>query len=143
MWKSRYEISDGDTPITVWEGANWSIGGQFELDGHQYRVRANGWGTRYKMTDERDMVVAETERAGRKHWKVVTGGRTYEFTRDSIMRGSAEQLMDGDTVVGRVRRTSSWRGDFDAELPGLPLPVQIFVLCLIITNWNAAAAAAA
>ncbi|MEU4420576.1 hypothetical protein AB0F81_08110 [Actinoplanes sp. NPDC024001] len=143
MWKTRYEISDGDTVVTVWDGNSWSIGGHFELDGHAYRVKANGWGSRYTMTDRHDRVVAEAERVYRKQWKVHAGGRTFEFKRDSVWRGGDEQLMDGDTVVGTVKRTSTWRGEFAADLPGLPPAVQVFVLGVVLTNYNAQAAAAA
>ncbi|MBG0562795.1 hypothetical protein [Actinoplanes aureus] len=143
MWRNRYEISNDATPIAVWDGNSWTSGGRFELDGHAYRIGANGWGTRYTMTDSRDAVLAEAERVGRKQWRVHAGGRTYEFKRDSLWRGSDEQLMDGETVIGRIKRTSAWRGDVAAELPGLPLPVQIFVLGVVVTNWNNQAAAAA
>jgi hypothetical protein len=44
--------------------------------------------------------------------------------------------------VGSVRRTSFWRREIVADLPGLPLPVQIFVLGVVITMWDAQAAAA-
>jgi len=43
--------------------------------------------------------------------------------------------------VGSVRRTSFWRGDVAADLPGLPLPVQIFVVGVVITMWEQQAAA--
>ncbi|MFC7528242.1 hypothetical protein [Actinoplanes sp. GCM10030250] len=142
MWRSRYEICNADTVIAVWDGKSWTSGGDFVLDGRTYKIRANGWGTKYSMTDDRETVVAEAERVGRKQWRVHAGGRTFEFVRDSIWRGGDEQLMDGETVVGRIRRTSTWRGDVAADLPGLPVPVQIFVLGVVITNWNNQAAAA-
>jgi hypothetical protein len=143
MWRSRYEIENDGTVLTEWEGNSWSIGGHFDLGGRAYRIRANGWGTRYTMTDDAELVHAEAERVGRKQWKVHAGGRSFDFRRDSLWRGGDEQLMEGDTVVGRIKRTSAWRGDVAADLPGLPLPVQIFVLGVVITNWNAQAAAAA
>jgi hypothetical protein len=42
-----------------------------------------------------------------------------------------------------VKQTSVWRGEIAADLPGLPLPVQIFVLGVVITMWDAQAAAGA
>jgi hypothetical protein len=41
-----------------------------------------------------------------------------------------------------VKRTSLWRSDIVADLPGLPPPVQIFVLGVVITIWDQQAAAA-
>jgi len=36
-----------------------------------------------------------------------------------------------------------WRSDAEAELPGLPMPVQVFVLAVALTTWDAQAAAPA
>ena len=46
------------------------------------------------------------------------------------------------TAVGFVKRTSIWTSDAMADLPGLPVPVQIFVLTVVLTKWDAEAAAA-
>jgi hypothetical protein len=35
-----------------------------------------------------------------------------------------------------------WRGDAVADLPGLPPPVQVFVLAVVLSMWDAQAAAA-
>ncbi|GAA4413255.1 hypothetical protein GCM10023168_35970 [Fodinibacter luteus] len=42
--------------------------------------------------------------------------------------------------VGSVKRTSVLRGDAEADLPGLPMPVQLFALVLVLTMWDATAA---
>ena len=78
---------------------------------------------------------------GRKRWTVQAGGRTYHFERAS-MWNTAQELRNEAGPIGLIRRTSFWRGTVSADLPGLPPLVQIFVLGVVITMWDAQAAAA-
>lgn len=142
IWRSRYLVSDRGREITTWDGSAWRSGGDFTLDGRQFRVRSNAWGTRYTMTDDADTVLAEASRVGRKRWIVEAGGQTYHFRRRSFW-GNEEELVLGDTRVGSIRKTSFWRGDVDVELPGLAPALQVFVLGVVISMWEAQAAAAA
>ncbi|WP_326557735.1 hypothetical protein [Micromonospora sp. NBC_01796] len=141
VWRSRYEISVDGRAVTTWDGAFWKSGGGFDLDGRHYEVRGKTWGSRFNLVDEGDRTVASAERVGRRRWTVGAGGRTHHFRRASFW-GSEQELHAGGVRVGSVRRTSSLRGDIVADLPGLPLPVQIFVLGVVITMWNQQAAAA-
>jgi hypothetical protein len=141
-WRSRYTVSAGDRPVTTWDSRTWTSGGDFALDGRRYRVRGNTWGNRYTMVDDTGATVASADKVGRKQWTVEAGGQTYQFQRKSIWSGEQE-LHNAAGRVGSVRRTSAWRGDVAADLPGLPLPVQVFVLGVVITMWDTQAAAAA
>jgi len=67
--------------------------------------------------------------------------RTYQLRRASIWRGGQELLL-GDQPVGSIRRASMWRGSAVAELPGMPPPIQVFVLCVVLAGWEAATVAA-
>jgi hypothetical protein len=142
VWRGRYELLADGRVISVWEPRVWRTAGSFELAGRRYEVTGNAWGTRYTMTDQVGMAVATADRVGRKRWTVSAEGRTYQFQRPSWFR-SEERLLSGDQPVGSVRRVSVWRGDTVADLPGLSLPVQVFVLVVVLTMWNAQAAAAA
>ncbi|WBB91096.1 hypothetical protein [Verrucosispora sp. WMMC514] len=44
---------------------------------------------------------------------------------------------------GEARRASVWRGDIAIELPGLATPVQLFVFGVVVSMWDAQAAAGA
>jgi hypothetical protein len=118
----------------------WKSGGDFDLDGLHYQVRGNVWGNKFDMVDSHGLPVASADRVGRKQWTVTAGARTYQFRRASLWSGEQELHADGRRV-GSVKRVSIWRGDVAADLPGLHLPVQIFVLGVVITMWNAQAAA--
>jgi len=141
MWRNRYELVVDGQPLAVWEGRVWRGGGTFELSGRHYDVRANGWGTRYEMTDEAGLTVAIAERVGRKRWTVEAGGRTYHLRRGSLRH--EELLGTDDRPAGSVRRVSFWRSDVVAELPGLALPLQVFVVVVVLTMWDARDSAAA
>jgi hypothetical protein len=104
-------------------------------------VRTNLWATSYVMADDADTTIATADRVGRKNWTVQAGGVSYEFRRPSIWRHEEALLADGHRV-GSVNRKSVWRSDTVADLPGLPVPVQVFVLAVVLTVWDQAAAAA-
>lgn len=142
LWRNRFEISVDGQPITVWDGSTWKAGGAFELDGTRYEVGANLWGTKYGMATADGTVVASADRVGRKRWTVEAGGWTYQFQRASIWRQEQHLLHPDGRPMGSIRRPSMWRGEAVADLPSLPLPVQIFVLMVVLTMWDQHAAAA-
>ncbi|MEV6493009.1 hypothetical protein AB0M20_30955 [Actinoplanes sp. NPDC051633] len=136
MWRGRYQISADGSPIAVWDPSWWRTGGDLEVDGHRFTVRSNTWGTNYRMLDEAGNEVATVERAGRKRWSVQADGRTYEFRRASFWRSEQELLVDG-VRAGSLRRKSMWSGAIEADLPGMPIPIQVFVVGVQIALWQA------
>lgn len=140
IWRGRYSVTDRGREIAVWDGSTWKSGGEFELDGRRFQVRSNVWGNKYTMTDDTGAVVASADRVGRKRWSVEAAGQTYHFRRKSMWRNE-EELVLGDTRVGSVHQTSFWRGDVTVELPTLATALQLFVLGVVITMWDAQAAA--
>lgn len=139
VWRSRYSVTDRGREIAVWDSSIWTNGGEFELDGRQFQVRSNTWGNKYTMADNLGTVVATADRVGRRRWTVEAAGQTYHFRRKSVWT-SEEELVLGDTRVGSVRKTGFWSGDVTVELPTLTTAVQLFVLGVIISMWNAQAA---
>jgi hypothetical protein len=141
-WTNSYDILADSKLVTRWNRSAWRSGGSFELEGRQYTIRSNAWGTKYTMTSGTDRVIASAERVGRKNWTVQAGGHTYEFQRTSMWR-QEQTLIRGGRATGVIKRTSSWRGDATADLPELDAPVQVFVLAVVLTMWDNTAAAAA
>lgn len=141
-WKNRYDIIADGKLLATWDESSWKVGGTIELDGRRFEVSANMWGTRYAMVDEAGTPIASADRVGRKSWTVEANGRTYGFRRVSMWR-QEEELQSGGQRVGSVKRNSIWRGDAVADLPGLPRPVEVFVLAVVLTMWDLAAASAA
>lgn len=141
LWRGTYEIAVDGRPVTTWTPKVWSSGGVFELDGRHYAFTGKGFGSRYALTAG-GTPVARADCVGRRDWTLREGGRTHTFRRASFWSGD-QLLVDGGRVLGGVRRTGRWRGDAEAELPGLGLPVQIFALTVVLTLWSAQVTAAA
>jgi hypothetical protein len=141
VWSNKYSIAVDGREVAIWDGSFWKVGGSFQLEGREYRVSANMWGSKYGMVRDDGVPLAKADRVGRKRWTVESDGRTYEFQRASMWR-QEQELRSGGERVGSVRRTSMWRSDATADLPGLPLPVQIFVLAVVLSMWDATNAAA-
>jgi hypothetical protein len=38
--------------------------------------------------------------------------------------------------VGSVKRNNAWHGDAVADLPGMPQPIGLFVLPVVLTKWD-------
>lgn len=140
-WRDQYEIFVDGRPIARWVSFVWKSGGEVELAGRRYTVRSNAWGGRFGMVDDVGIQVASAERVGRKRWTVQEGARTYHFQR-SGWKGD-QHLCVNDQRVGSVKRIGFWRTEIVMDLPGVPLPVQIFVLGVLITRWNSEAVAGA
>ncbi|WP_430790012.1 hypothetical protein [Actinoplanes sp. G11-F43] len=142
FWGGKYTLTEDGRPVTVWDSHWWTSGGSFDLAGRTYTVKSNAWGSRFTMFDDGGHVVAEAERVGKRNWAVLAGGHTYRFQRPSFL-SSDHHLMDGERTVGVIKRTSAWTGSYAADLPGLPQPVQVFTLGVLMAQAQAAAAAAA
>lgn len=141
LWRRSYEISRDGLPIARWDPSWWRSGGRFELDGCQYEMHGNAIGSRFELIDPYGQSIASAQHVGRKRWTVQSGQRTYEFRRASLWRGD-QVLLLGRAPAGFIRRASMWRGTAEADLPDMPQPVQVFVLCVVLAMWEAAAAAA-
>ena len=141
VWRSRYDISSDGRPVTTWQPSTWRQGGEFILDGQQFVVRANMWGTKFTMSTAGGAELAAAEGVGRKQWTVSADRQTFTFQRASIWRSEEELIVRG-RKAGYVKRVGMWRGDTIADLPVMSLPAQVFVLCLLISRWDAAQAAA-
>ena len=142
FWRGDYELSAGGRPLTRWNARIWRGGGTFDIEGRRYEVRAVRFGSRYEFRDRTGMPLAVANRVGRKRWNVEAEGRTYTFERASFWRSEERLVVDG-RPVGTVRRLGAFRGDAVADLPGLPLPLQVFVFTVVLSAWDAAAGGSA
>ncbi len=60
-----------------------------------------------------------------------------------MWRPDQDLVDDTDAVVGSIRRASMWNLTADADLPGLPDPVAVFAVLVVVLMWEASASAAA
>ena len=141
VWTRRYDFVTDEGELATWDGPLWTFGGSLELGGRRFAVRSNLLGSRYEMRDDAGARVASAQRVGRKDWTIEADGTTYRFHRTSPWRQEEELRVDGRRV-GAVRRKSIWRADAVSDLPGLPVTVEAFVLAVVLSRWDADAAAA-
>ncbi len=142
LWRRGYDISADGRHIARWEPSWWRSGGAFDLDGRHYQVRGHALGGRVELAGPAGELLASARRVGRRRWSVEAGERSYQFRRASMWR-TEQQLLLGDQPVGSIRRTSVWGSSAAADLPGMPEPLQVFVLCAVLAMWAAARSAAA
>ena len=132
---SSYDIDLNGQYLTTFSPDWWRPGGRFAFEGHQYELRAHAWGRVYTLSTGNGAVVARADGVGRKHWTVATAGQYYTFERPSFWTRD-QALVLGGQQVGVVRRTGTWSTDVEAHLDGLPLPVQLFVVAVVISMWR-------
>ncbi|WP_219413969.1 hypothetical protein [Pseudonocardia nigra] len=136
LLSTRYEITCDEASLCSWKPSSFFGGGSFELAGRHYDVARGGWtGRRYRLLDADGGVVALADGVGRLEWTLEADGVTHRFERPAVFRSEQVLVRDGERA-GSVRRTSAWRGEAEAELPGLPLPVQVFVLVSLLAVWD-------
>jgi len=137
LWRDRYDLVADGKAVASWDGWFWRSGGTLYLAGRRYDVKSNVWGNRFEMIDEVGVIVAAANGVRRKRWTVEAGGWTYQFQRASQWRSEELILADG-RPAGSVRRVGgSGRSGVVADLPGLPLLLQIFVVVVVVIRWDA------
>lgn len=139
VWDGRYTIVVDGRQVATWEKSRSTTGGTLVWDGRRYQLRASLMGGTASMNAPGGARIATAHDVGRKRWTIESDGSSYEFRRAAPWR-QEETLHHQGRTVGSVRRTSIVRGDAAADLPGLPLPVALFTLTLVLTTWDAAAA---
>ena len=68
-------------------------------------------------------------------YELVADGRPFALW-DGRVRGSGGVF----DLEGRRYQVGGLKGGAVADLPGRPLPLQVFVVVVVVTTWNAAAA---
>jgi hypothetical protein len=139
IWNRRYAITADGREVATWERAGSTTGGTLQWDGRRYQVQASMMGGPAIMSAPGGRPVATAHDVGRRHWTIHADGETYDFRRAPAWRLEEKLHVQGHRV-GSVRRTNILRGDVVADLPGMPLPVQLFALSLVLTMWDATAA---
>ena len=141
FWRGTHEIAVDGRPVTTWTPAAWSGAGEFSLDGRHHTLSGGSWGSRYALVAD-GTPVARADHVGRRDWTLDADGRTRTFRRRRSVWSGDQVLVEGDRVLGGVRHAGRWRGDAEAELPGMDLPVQVLAVAVVLTLWSHQASAA-
>lgn len=139
LFSGRYDIVAAGDPIATWHESAWMTGGTLEWGGRRYLVCASLSSGTVSMGEGGRPPIATAHGIGRKNWTIEAEGTTYHFRRAAPWRQEERLRVDGRRV-GSVRRTSIVRGNAAADLPGLPLAVEIFAVAVVLTMWRAPSA---
>jgi len=143
LWKRQFAVAVDGRSVATWAPSTWLSGGTAVVEGQRFRVRTGLFGSTFIFEDEDGGVVATAHKAGRKNWTLEAAeGAVYEFRRTSLWGTEQEMLSDGQRI-GCVKNAGFWRSGASADLPGMPLPLQVFTLAVILTVWARNSSAAA
>lgn len=140
-------ISDGARQVGGVTFARWREAGSITVGAETFAVaRERRFSGEYLLTSGGTTIA----RAGRptffgRHFEMRHDGDRYTLQRRSWF-GREYVLKRGDHVLGSVARPAiaAFRRQAQADLPSsLPLPVQLFVVWLVLLAWRQAARAAA
>ena len=151
-WRQQWDVARDGALLARFDQATFRNRGRFTLDGRDHLVKGLGIGTRYALhaarvdggeASDSGPVLAEAARVGRKDWSITSGGRTFHFRRRSMWRPDQDLVDDTGEVVGSIRRAGLWNLTAEADLPGLPDPVAVFAVLVVVLTWEASASGAA
>lgn len=134
-WAGRYDLLADGEPVATWQRSGWRPGGELELNGRRYLLRADLSDQTCSLVGTGGARIASADRVGRRDWTIQAGDATYRFRRTTPWRQQEDLLVDGRRV-GSVRRRSRWRGNAVADLPGVPLDVAVFALAVALMQWD-------
>ncbi len=117
IFRHSYEVSEDGRAVATLTGTRRE-GCAFQVDGESYQVSRSGY--RAFTLSGPAGELARAERADRRTWRITSAAEIFDLVRTSIWRETWE-----------LRRTSS------ADLPDdLPLPIRLFVVCVMETLWE-------
>jgi hypothetical protein len=131
----HYRIAKDGRSLTTWTPLHKGSGGAFVLDGIEYRVDAieGRSGAVLEVVDGPSVALAEG--LGRAPWTVRTHDGTFTFDR-TLDRWTEQQLIVRGRSVGAVRQAGRSGQHAEAELPGVPDPVAVFVMAIMLDRWR-------
>jgi hypothetical protein len=138
----EYELTQDGRALTTFSLKRGRIGTRFELDGAGYRVRSHRFSGAYELLDDDGSVVAATDRVNRR-WSLHASGRAWHFRRTAMAGREFSMLGERGERSGSVRRTGVGASGAAADLPGVELNLQVFVLIVVLLRWRRKRAAMA
>ena len=139
-----FDLLEGSRRLAHLDLSAWGEKGVLSVDGINHRVYREGvMSGDFVMTrDGLELARATKPSAFRSTFIVAWNGREYTLKRKSMWR-RAFVLLDGETELGSVAKTSLWTRDAAIDLPATwPLPIRVFVIWLALIMWKRDANAA-
>lgn len=136
-----FTVYDGDRAVATIDLASLREAGELEVDGAGYELRREHWmGGRYSLhKDGWPVAEAEKPSAFYRRFEITYQSRTYVLRAPSAVR-RAFVLEKDDKIVGTIAPEGIFTRRMRIDLPdALPLPVQTFLVWLVVLMWRRAA----
>jgi hypothetical protein len=133
-----YTVMSGERTVAHIELSSWRERAEIVIGDVTYRVFREGTlsGDFVIEAAGRELARATKPSAFRDTIIVHYGGRDYTLLKPSIWR-RAFALMDGERQIGTIEPESAWTrraiADFESDWP---MPIQAFVIWLVIILWK-------
>jgi hypothetical protein len=135
FFRHSYDISEDGRPTATLTGIRRE-GCTFDVDGVGYRVARDGRKAFTLSGPNGDE--ARAERVRGRTWTVSSLVVPLELVRTSMWKDTWELRRFGEPV-GTLAKDGAFRRTSTADLPDdLPLPLRLFVLCVVETLWERA-----
>jgi hypothetical protein len=132
-FRLTYTITNDGVFVTRWSAKLFGRG-TFVLADGGYTTKARILGSEFMLIDPYGRQLAVASNPYRRQWTVTAGTQGYVFHRPSWWRQHLD-LVVGGQPVGFIQRPSLY-GTAVAELPMMPLAVQVFALVLALYSWD-------
>jgi hypothetical protein len=135
FFRHSYDISEDGQPTAALTGIRRE-GHIFDVDGHSYRVTRDGSKAFTLSGPNGDE--ARAERVRGRTWTISSLVVPLELVRTSVWKDTWELRRFGEPV-GTLAKDGAFKRTSTADLPNeLPLPLRLFVLCVVETLWERA-----
>ena len=133
-----YTVKSGDRTVAVLELSSWRERAEIVIGDVTHRVFREGamGGDFIIEAGGRELARATKPSAFRNTMIVHYSGKDYTLRKPSVWR-RAFVLMDGERQIGSISPDRAWTRLATAELPpDWPVPIQAFVIWLVILLWK-------
>lgn len=141
----RYSVRQNTAEVAEVTLAWMREGGELVVGGRRYELRREGWASGAFQLLHDGVVVAQAHKpsAFSNRFEVRHDGRGYELVRSGWWTRRFELRRDGQTIGQITPHHPFTRRSAVTLPPDLPLPVQVFLMGLVVLMWRREASAAA
>ena len=131
-------VTDGVSPIAEIDLSWWREKGVLTVRDSTYDVYREGLMSGAFRLESNGSILARAEKpsAFRRSFQVECGKKFYMLRAESAF-GRKFVLIDGDREVGEISPDGVFTRRATADLPeGIPLPVKVFIIWLVVILWK-------
>ena len=131
-------VTDGASPVAEIDVSWWREKGVLTVRGSTYDVYREGLMSGAFLLESDGSILARAEKpsAFRRSFELECGGKFFTLRAESAFRRGFV-LIDGDREVGWLSPNGVFTRRATADLPeGIPLPVKVFIIWLVVILWK-------